>query len=134
MIEQIRKKLDTPELLCQLSEEASELAQAALKLRRAITGINPTPVSVEEATDDLEEEIADVMLCLSVAGFSNHPAKYKKAMDAKAQRWATRLERTSPLNKIPAVCADCGMWPSKSCRTCQYLTGADDGGDDQCPF
>lgn len=32
--------LPKEELLCQLAEECTELAQAALKLRRAITGVN----------------------------------------------------------------------------------------------
>lgn len=36
----------TTDLLCQLAEEASELAQAALKLKRAMEGTNPTPMSV----------------------------------------------------------------------------------------
>lgn len=35
--------LPREEILAQLAEEASELAQAALKLRRALNGTNPTP-------------------------------------------------------------------------------------------
>ena len=93
MIDNIREKLDQPELLAQLAEEATELAQAALKLRRAITNINPTPVSAEDAQEDLEEEIADVLLCIRAAGFSNHPAKYAGAMVSKARRWKKRLEQ-----------------------------------------
>lgn len=58
--------LPKAEILAQLAEEASELAQAALKLRRAIDKENPTPKSQAEATDDLIEEIADVQLCLEV--------------------------------------------------------------------
>ena len=49
--------LSREELLAQLAEECSEAAQAALKLRRAGSGENPTPVS---------EELADVMLSASV--------------------------------------------------------------------
>lgn len=51
------------EILAQLAEECAELAQAALKLRRAIEGINPTPVSIQQAGDRLVEEIADVIVC-----------------------------------------------------------------------
>lgn len=40
--------LPKTEILAQLAEEASKLAQAALKLRRALDGTNPTPKSVEE--------------------------------------------------------------------------------------
>ena len=48
------------EMLCQLAEEAAELSQAALKLRRALGCNNPTPVTVEEARRNLVEEAADV--------------------------------------------------------------------------
>lgn len=41
--------LPEEELLAQLAEECSEAAKAALKLRRARDGVNPTPVSEEEA-------------------------------------------------------------------------------------
>lgn len=50
------------EILAQLAEESSELAHAALKLRRALEGKNPTPVSIREASDALVEEIADVIV------------------------------------------------------------------------
>lgn len=56
-LEYIVSKLSKEEILCQIAEEASELAQAALKLRRAITGLNPTPLSVDAATDDFFEDL-----------------------------------------------------------------------------
>lgn len=40
-MKKINDYLTTPDLLCQLAEEASELAQAALKLKRAWRA--PTP-------------------------------------------------------------------------------------------
>lgn len=46
-IRYIASVLSTEDILCQLAEEASELAQAALKLRRALTGTNPTPLPEE---------------------------------------------------------------------------------------
>ena len=52
--------LPETEILAQLAEEASELAQAALKLRRALDGTNPTPKSVEECEENLLEELADI--------------------------------------------------------------------------
>lgn len=52
--------LTTAEILAQMAEEASELAQAALKLRRAYDGTNPTPKSVEECEANLLEELAEV--------------------------------------------------------------------------
>lgn len=60
----IADSLGTREILCQLAEEASELSQAALKLRRAIDGKNPTPKSQETCWNGLIEEIADCELCL----------------------------------------------------------------------
>jgi NTP pyrophosphatase (non-canonical NTP hydrolase) len=56
--------LPLTELLAGVAEEAAELAQAALKLRRVLDGTNPTPKSRAEAMLDFEEEIADVQLYL----------------------------------------------------------------------
>ena len=68
-IEIVRDHLDQPELLVQLAEEATELAQAALKLRRAYTGVNPTPITAKDAYQGLLEEIADVSNCITALGF-----------------------------------------------------------------
>ena len=54
--------LPEEELLAQLAEECSEAAKAALKLRRARDGVNPTPVSEEEAFSNFVEELADIYL------------------------------------------------------------------------
>ena len=60
-LEYIAANLSEEDILCQIAEEAAELAQAALKLRRAITQTNPTPVSDEEAVDSIIEEYADTI-------------------------------------------------------------------------
>lgn len=60
-LEYIAANLSDEDILCQIAEEASELAKAALKLRRAITQTNPTPVSDEEAVDSIIEEYADTI-------------------------------------------------------------------------
>lgn len=44
-----------------MSEEYSEGAQAALKLRRALDGTNPTPKTIEECWENLKEEFGDVL-------------------------------------------------------------------------
>ena len=44
----IFEELGVCELLCGLAEEASELSQAALKLRRAIDNKNPTTKTCSE--------------------------------------------------------------------------------------
>lgn len=82
------------ELLCQMAEEASELAQAALKLRRVYDRTNPTPVSKEDALKHLYEEIADVWLTLKALGLDTEPfiADYQGRMAEKVCRWAKRLD------------------------------------------
>lgn len=91
----IRQKVQDVELLAQLAEEAAELAQAALKLRRAFNGM--TPVSVPDALDNLYEEVADVWLCFDV--FANHGESQMRPIieniestkKRKRKRWLERL-------------------------------------------
>lgn len=89
----IFEKLKMSEVLAQLAEECSELGKAALKLRRVIDGRNPTPVTIIEASENMAEEIADVLLCLEVIGFElDELDGFKGIMDAKRKRWVTRLQ------------------------------------------
>ena len=53
-------KLNKEEILCQLSEECSELIQACLKYRRTMKGL--TPKTEDEIRENLFEELADVLL------------------------------------------------------------------------
>ena len=48
-VDEIRLFLPDAELWAQLAEEAAELAQAALKIRRVLDGTNPTPKDIGEA-------------------------------------------------------------------------------------
>ena len=82
--------IDLPrdEILSQLAEEATELAQAALKLRRVLDGTNPTPVSEAEAGAALIEELSDVALCCKLLNI--RPNYY--TMQNKLRRWEKRLE------------------------------------------
>ena len=93
-IDIIRKHLDQPELLAQLAEEAAELGKASLKLRRAYTGINPTPVTGKEAFENLLEELADIQTCVIVLGFDHpvHKIEMSKTIAEKMERWAGRLK------------------------------------------
>lgn len=88
----VKRSLSESEILCQLAEEAAELAQSALKLRRAIDGTNPTPRSEKEAFQNMGEEVGDVMLCLDLLTLS--PEYHKAFLDSSAKllRWAKRLE------------------------------------------
>lgn len=90
MMASIKKKIPVCELMAGLAEEASELAQAALKLRRVWDQTNPTPKKEEEAIEDLFEEIADVYLYVYVVGIPVD--NIKKITYVKLQRWKNRLE------------------------------------------
>ena len=98
------------EILCQLAEEASELAQAALKLRRAIDGTNPTPKTKEQCLDAMIEEMADVQLCGNIF-LSFVPEEYilkiHPIKEEKKRRWENRLaEKEAKMNE-PEKCKFC---------------------------
>lgn len=90
--------IDENEILAQLSEEASEVAKAALKLRRARDRKNPTPVSIREAWDDLNEEFGDVLNCLYALFDDNDTCTHNffvhaiATADEKRKRWIKRLK------------------------------------------
>lgn len=90
----IRGQITEEDALCAIAEEAAELAQAALKLRRAMTGTNPTPVAPKTAKDNVLEEIADVqvvcdLLLESVTDMRTVDEMYEYKLD----RWVKRLEK-----------------------------------------
>ena len=62
-MDKIRDYLPDAQILAQLAEEAAELSQAALKLRRTIDGANPTPKTREAALTSRIEENSDVVIC-----------------------------------------------------------------------
>lgn len=82
---------DLPEQtrLIQLAEESAELAQAAIKMIRAQNG--DTPVSIEEASANLMEEIADVSVCMTAVSDIVSPKEICEIITKKAHRWATRI-------------------------------------------
>ena len=82
------------EILAGLAEEAAELSQAALKYRRALTGVNPTPTTPEDARAALLEEITDVELYINMIGVHRNRediSALTKLTLAKRERWAERL-------------------------------------------
>ena len=90
--EKIKQHIPQDELLTQLAEECAELSQAALKLRRALTGINPTPVTAEEARKNLVEETADVYNVLGLLLDAVDNAEIYSIIRRKKERWLNRLE------------------------------------------
>lgn len=101
MSKKVSDILPKTEILAQLAEEASELAQAALKLRRALDGTNPTPKIVEECLENIQEEMADVFVCLTMFGksaerdgiliYNRYMEKVIKIEDEKEARWLSRF-------------------------------------------
>lgn len=91
----IGDRLGEGELLLQLVEELLELALACLKRRRAKLQINPTPVTPEQARENMIEELADVSVCLRALGIDTDDRELMlqitKNMHAKSQRWAERM-------------------------------------------
>lgn len=82
------------ELLEQLTEEAAEMQQAAMKfIRAAGMSNNPTPISVLEARANLQEEISDVLAAIKLlkAMGTIADADYEDDDNPKWQRWAERL-------------------------------------------
>ena len=108
MQRKIQDILPMTEILAQLAEESSELAQAALKLRRALDGTNPTPKSVEECLENIQEEMADVFVCLTMFGksaerdgiliYNRYMEKVIKIEYEKEVRWLSRLEEKENKN------------------------------------
>ena len=90
--EKIKQHIPQDELLTQLAEECAELSQAALKLRRALTGINPTPVTAEEARRNLVEEAADVYNVLGLLLDAEDNVEIYDIIRWKKARWLNRLE------------------------------------------
>ena len=91
-INEIADKLGKEEILCQLSEECSELIQACLKYRRTMKGL--TPKTETEARDSLFEELADVLLNIQqmIYLFTNEDIKdsIKSIQTYKTDRWWKR--------------------------------------------
>lgn len=84
-----------PERLAQLAEEAIELAHAALKLRRAIGGSNPTPVAPEDAFAQVTEELADVTLLARLLYMDTNTTELEEIRRRKLLRWRDRLLKAS---------------------------------------
>lgn len=93
IIRQIVAALPRDELLGQISEECSELTQAAQKLRRAWAGTTDKPES--PALLDLAEESADVIVCiqtLEAAGLVEWDC-IERIAAYKSRRWLRRIEK-----------------------------------------
>ena len=80
----------------QLGEEAAELAHAASKLSRVLRGVNPTPVTRDEAEENLRKEVGDVLTCVAAVTQPGDMAEclieWNMEIGKNAARWRRRLE------------------------------------------
>lgn len=105
----VQAHISSTDALAQLAEEASELAQAALKLRRCFVGTNPTPVKPKDAIAHVREEVADVVVCLDVLAPTLPPLDERPVATEKMTRWAQRLTEARPdWEPIKSVVLDMG--------------------------
>ena len=87
IMKEIIDKVGESAILEQLAEECAELAKAALKLSRVMRKENPTPVTVNDAFDNLVEEIGDVRLLLRITDFMHDGIPTQDMEEYKLQRW-----------------------------------------------
>ena len=115
-------------LLEQTAEEASELSQTCLKMARKIRGENPTPKDTNDILENLNEEIADVILCCSelvdarIVSYDDIDGIAMK----KYKRWCERVKneennRIKQKECLGTSCGNCGGSidvHDKYCRHC----------------
>jgi len=75
------EKIGDAAMLEQTAEECAELAQACLKYARALRMENPTPKPMHEIIANIEEETADVSLCLTEL------SRGKLICDSNVMKW-----------------------------------------------
>lgn len=83
------KELPIDTRLIQLAEEAAELSQAAIKFVRVLRG--ETPVSKDEALENLTEELADVSVCMTSVNDLVPLSEVAEIIADKVQRWEDRI-------------------------------------------
>lgn len=74
-----------------LHEVCHDLAKAALKLRRARSGENSTPITEEEAKEMLLCHISMIMALDTILFKNEEREKMEKIKEMKMERWAERL-------------------------------------------
>lgn len=99
MMKDIYEEVGEPATLELVAEEASELAQACLKLSRILRGENPTPVPEVLAAEKVMEEAADVQTALSVLSSAQwyDEDKVMHIQWKKSERWKERLRKRERL-------------------------------------
>lgn len=105
MIGKIRDSLPPAAVFEQLAEECVELAHCAQKQARLMRGENPTDADMVELVKEMDEEVADVLVCFDVAGLNANP----NLMQAKMVRWTSRIDLMQQARKQEAANVDIPM-------------------------
>ena len=94
-MKKIHEQIGIPAALEQCAEECAELGKICLKLSRKLRGENPTPATNAELDEELHEEVADVMNCISVLMDADivSPDEVYYIQEEKMDRWQTRLHQ-----------------------------------------
>ena len=79
-----------PAMLEQLAEECAELGKSALKLARIVRKENPTPLTKEEALENLREEYTDVVQCARELGLKTDLIEMQEKKERFFERWENR--------------------------------------------
>ena len=87
----IIEEIGTAAMLEQLAEECNELGKAALKLARIVRKNNPTPVTEEQAKENLCEEAGDVINCIEMLEGADILFVDDDARKSKIIRWENRI-------------------------------------------
>ena len=95
-IKRIQSEVPSNDIYMLLAEEASELAQAAIKMCRIHNVNNPTPKNDPEAWNDLIEEYTDV---LNVAQRILELKPDWQLGNFKLNRWCKRLDEAKGESK-----------------------------------
>ena len=123
-VEYIKDRLEETERLLGLTEEALELALAALKLRRVLDGRNPTPVTEEQATENLLEEYGDVLNSIEVLITPTQNERAMQSRTEKRSRWVSRLQAAdfeqAGVQYRQHHCPECGWTWLEDCDASDY--------------
>lgn len=91
----IIQQIGIPATLEQLAEECCELGQAALKMARKLREENPTPKTLMECQEALQEELGDVLLCMKLIRIPDILGSddcIDEGTKLKLERWLGRLK------------------------------------------
>ena len=102
----IRENVSELDRLDQLMEECSELLVACSKRKRALKGTNPTPVTAEEALQEIKHESQDVLNVMQALGLVDMgTAGATDRMQWKMKRWVGRIMTDTETNSQSACAA-----------------------------